>query len=110
LRKIAEGATADLREGLGPEFKDLELDDLNPRRFVQKHLLDDLDTPGTREEVPVPTVATQKDAAATGGPAGAGVASADARSTDTGGVAVGKGAATATAVAADWTPFDIDAT
>ena len=42
LRKIAEGAKTDLREGLGPEFSDFELDDLNPRRFVQKHLLSDL--------------------------------------------------------------------
>lgn len=42
LRKIAEGAKADLREGLGPEFSDFDLDDLNPRRFVQKHLLSDL--------------------------------------------------------------------
>jgi sec-independent protein translocase protein TatB len=39
LRKIAEGAKSDLREGLGPEFDDFDLDDLNPRRFVQKHLL-----------------------------------------------------------------------
>jgi sec-independent protein translocase protein TatB len=41
LRRIAEGAKADLREGLGPEFQDFDFDDLNPRRFVQKHLLDD---------------------------------------------------------------------
>ena len=33
----------DLREGLGPEFQDFDFDDLNPRRFVQKHLLDDMD-------------------------------------------------------------------
>jgi sec-independent protein translocase protein TatB len=42
LRKIAEGAKADLQEGLGPEFADFDIDDLNPRRFVQKHLLSDL--------------------------------------------------------------------
>ena len=42
LRRIAEGAKADLREGLGPEFSDFDLDDLNPRRFVQKHLFSDL--------------------------------------------------------------------
>ena len=38
LRRIAEGAKSDLREGLGPEFSDLEIEDLNPRRFVRKHL------------------------------------------------------------------------
>jgi sec-independent protein translocase protein TatB len=42
LRRIAEGAKADLRDGLGPEFQDFDFDDLNPRRFVQKHLLDDM--------------------------------------------------------------------
>jgi sec-independent protein translocase protein TatB len=42
LRRIAEGAKNDLRDGLGPEFADLELEDLNPKRFVQKHLFDDL--------------------------------------------------------------------
>jgi sec-independent protein translocase protein TatB len=41
LRRIAEGAKADLREGLGPEFEDFDFEDLHPRRFVQKHLLDD---------------------------------------------------------------------
>jgi sec-independent protein translocase protein TatB len=42
LRKIAEGAKNDLRDGLGPEFADFEIEDLNPKRFVQKHFLDDL--------------------------------------------------------------------
>ena len=41
LRQIAEGAKADLREDLGPEFQDFDFEDLNPRRFVQKHLFDD---------------------------------------------------------------------
>ena len=31
LRQIAESAKNDLREGLGPEFADLEIEDLNPR-------------------------------------------------------------------------------
>jgi sec-independent protein translocase protein TatB len=45
LRRIADGAKADLREGLGPEFQDFDFEDLNPRRFVQKHLLDDMADP-----------------------------------------------------------------
>jgi sec-independent protein translocase protein TatB len=52
LRKIAEGAKNDLREGLGPEFADFELDDLNPKRFVQKHLFNDVNgdsNPGAPE-------------------------------------------------------------
>ena len=47
LRRIAEGAKSDLREGLGPEFANFEIEDLNPRHFVQKHLLNDLDLNGT---------------------------------------------------------------
>jgi sec-independent protein translocase protein TatB len=41
LRKIAEGAKADLRGGLGPEFQDFDFQDLNPKNFVRKHLFDE---------------------------------------------------------------------
>ncbi|MGP7998085.1 MAG: sec-independent translocase [Streptosporangiaceae bacterium] len=41
LRKLADGATRDLREGLGPEFEDFDLRDLHPGNFVRKHLFDD---------------------------------------------------------------------
>jgi sec-independent protein translocase protein TatB len=43
LRRIAEGAKNDLREGLGPESADFEIEDLNPKRFVHKHLFGDPD-------------------------------------------------------------------
>jgi len=45
LRRIADGAKADLKEGLGPEFADFDLDDLNPKRFVQKHLMEGFEEP-----------------------------------------------------------------
>ncbi len=41
LRKIAESAKDDLREGLGPEFT-FEIEDLNPKWFAQKHLLNNV--------------------------------------------------------------------
>jgi sec-independent protein translocase protein TatB len=41
LRRLADSATQDLREGLGPEFADFDVSDLNPKNFVRKHLLDD---------------------------------------------------------------------
>lgn len=44
LRRLADVAKADLQEGLGPEFRDFDLNDLNPRNFVRKHLWDELDT------------------------------------------------------------------
>jgi sec-independent protein translocase protein TatB len=43
LRKLADGATRDLREGLGPEFSDFDVRDLHPGNFVRKHLLDGID-------------------------------------------------------------------
>jgi sec-independent protein translocase protein TatB len=56
LRRIADSAKSDLREGLGPEFQDFDFEDLNPKTFVRKHLMDDLEaaisapsaTPGTQ--------------------------------------------------------------
>ena len=41
LRRLADSATRDLREGLGPEFADFDVTDLHPKNFVRKHLLDD---------------------------------------------------------------------
>jgi sec-independent protein translocase protein TatB len=52
LRKIAESAGNDLREGLGPEFADFEIEDLNPRRFVQKHLSGDLNADQEAQQQP----------------------------------------------------------
>lgn len=46
LRRLAEQAKSDLTDGLGPEFADFDVTDLNPRAFVRKHLLDDLESNG----------------------------------------------------------------
>lgn len=43
LRRMAEGAKLDLQDHLGPEFRDFDVNDLNPRHFVRKHLLDGLE-------------------------------------------------------------------
>ena len=48
LRRIADGAKNDLREGLGPEFSDFDIEDLNPKRFVAKHLFDDVNGDSAR--------------------------------------------------------------
>ncbi|MBE1534329.1 sec-independent translocase [Actinomadura algeriensis] len=44
VRQMANSARSDLQEGLGPEFKDFDIADLNPKTFVRKHLLEDDDT------------------------------------------------------------------
>lgn len=39
LRNIGNDARAQLREELGPEFDDFRMSDLNPKTFVQRHIL-----------------------------------------------------------------------
>jgi sec-independent protein translocase protein TatB len=93
LRRIAEGAKADLKEGLGPEFADFDLDDLNPRRFVQKHLLDDFDA-ANGSHVP-----------------GAGAAGTAAANGSANGSTAANGVAPATVLAAGQTPpYDPEST
>ncbi|MET8679218.1 sec-independent translocase [Streptomyces sp. NPDC004647] len=43
VRDFSEGAKADIRSELGPEFKDFEFEDLNPKTFVRKQLMDNDD-------------------------------------------------------------------
>ena len=43
LRQMANNARADLEANLGPEFKNFDPADLNPKAFVRKHLLDDVE-------------------------------------------------------------------
>jgi sec-independent protein translocase protein TatB len=38
LREFSETAKEDIRKELGPEFKDFEFEDLNPKTFVRKQL------------------------------------------------------------------------
>jgi sec-independent protein translocase protein TatB len=57
LRRIADAAKADLQEGLGPEFRDVNLNDLNPRTFVRKHLSDDLGGDGGTRPPETPSTA-----------------------------------------------------
>ncbi len=40
LREFSDSAKADIRNELGPEFKDFEFEDLNPKTFVRKNLLE----------------------------------------------------------------------
>ncbi len=42
LRRMAEGAKSELQENLGPEFSQFDLNDINPKHFVRKHLLDNV--------------------------------------------------------------------
>lgn len=41
IREFSESAKQDIREELGPEFKDFEFEDLNPKTFIRKQLDND---------------------------------------------------------------------
>ncbi|MBM7786025.1 sec-independent translocase [Tenggerimyces flavus] len=43
VRAMAQNARRELTKELGPEFEDFDINDLNPRTFVKKRLLNDLD-------------------------------------------------------------------
>ncbi len=45
VREMAQGARTQLKSELGPEFGDIDIDSLNPKTFVRKHLLEGLDDP-----------------------------------------------------------------
>lgn len=40
VRQFSDSAKEDIRTELGPEFKDFEFEDLNPKTFARKHLVD----------------------------------------------------------------------
>ncbi|WP_455352619.1 sec-independent translocase [Streptomyces sp. SYSU K217416] len=43
IRDFSESAKHDIRSELGPDFKDFEFEDLNPKTFVRKQLMDNDD-------------------------------------------------------------------
>ena len=43
VRSVAGNAQQQLNKELGPGFEDLDLRDLNPKTFIQKHLLDEVE-------------------------------------------------------------------
>ncbi|MEU3185263.1 sec-independent translocase [Streptomyces sp. NPDC006923] len=43
IREFSENAKQDIRSELGPDFKDFDFEDLNPKTFVRKQLLDNDD-------------------------------------------------------------------
>lgn len=72
LREMAQTARTQLKSELGDTVGEFDFSDLNPRTFVRKHLLDDLDSdltsPGSGRPATSPTTAATM---ARGGPAAA---------------------------------------
>ncbi len=103
VRNIAGNAQQQLGKELGPGFADLDMRDLNPRTFIQKHLLDDVE----------PIVADVKSDFSEAGTMGKGAAQDltdaihDAKDVSYGGP---QDVMAANTLAARPTPFDSDAT
>lgn len=87
LRKMLDGARSELQENLGPEFSQLDLADLNPRRFVRKHLIEEITGDGVIRN-----------------------AIADVRSAANGGAAPSRSLPAAMLAPGDRPPYDIEAT
>ena len=51
IRVLANSATAELKENLGPGFEDLQAKDLNPKTFVKKQISDLLDEDSPQSKV-----------------------------------------------------------
>jgi len=108
VRDIAGNAQSQLSKELGPGFEDLDVRDLNPRTFIQKHLLDDVD----------PIVADVKtefsDAASAGRAVGSGRSDDGSADVDDSVKAISAGGPRDVMAAATparvLTPFDPDAT
>jgi sec-independent protein translocase protein TatB len=103
VRNIANNAQQQLGRELGPGFEDLDVRDLNPRAFIQKHLLDDV------EPIMADVKSELSDAKSIGQTARDDVSSAieGAKDVSPGGPADLMASATPSRVL---TPFDVDAT
>lgn len=49
VREFSDSAKEDIRRELGPEFKDFEFEDLNPKTFIRKNLMSEEDELGLKE-------------------------------------------------------------
>ncbi|MET0695739.1 MAG: sec-independent translocase [Propionibacteriaceae bacterium] len=103
VRNIAGNAQSQLGKELGPGFENLDVRDLNPRTFIQKHLLDDV------EPIMADVKSELADATSMGKAASKDVTDAieSAKSVSPGGPSDVMAAATPVRVL---TPFDPDAT
>ncbi|MCF3120245.1 Sec-independent protein translocase subunit TatB [Streptomyces arenae] len=118
IREFSDSAKADIRDELGPEFKDFEFEDLNPKKFLRKQL--DNDELGLKEirngfdlkkemnEVADAVHGRDSDSSDTGSDSGSGAGAASS-----GGARVDMQKKTAESKkldAGDRPPFDADAT
>ena len=95
VRKMLDGAKSELQENLGPEFSQLDLTDLNPKRFVRKHLVDEITGDGVILNAINDVRSAANVRAATNGAAANGTGTDGAASAAAGNTGVAAGAGTA---------------
>jgi sec-independent protein translocase protein TatB len=102
VRTMAGNAQNQLKKELGPGFEDVDFRDLNPKAFIKKHLLDDVE----------PIVADVKSDFAAGTAAGKGISKdiTDAVNNAKNGDGTSINGAEPALAARVLTPFDPDAT
>jgi sec-independent protein translocase protein TatB len=103
IREFSDSAKRDIRDELGPEFKDFEFEDLNPRRFAKKHLLDN-DELGLKElssSLDMRKELSEVTDAVNGRPAGSTAANGKAGNRISKGLSKGGGTAAASGTAAE---------
>lgn len=117
IRTMAGSAQQQLKDELGPEFSDVDVRDLNPKTFIQKHLLDDVEplVDDVKKELTEGTAAGRtaaSDVTAAIDDAKSTARSNGSSSGGTVGAAAAVGAAATNGVASPrvLTPFDPDAT
>ncbi|MFE1413826.1 sec-independent translocase [Streptomyces sp. NPDC085524] len=78
IRSFSDSAKQDIRSELGPEFKDFEFEDLNPKTFIRKQLTENEDLKEIRSSFDlrkelndVTDAVNSKEADAAAAPAGA---------------------------------------
>lgn len=122
VRNVAGSAQQQLKDELGPEFSDVDVRDLNPKTFIQKHLLDDVEplVDDVKKELADGTSAGRTaasdvssaidDAKSSTRSNGATVGAVGAATAVGAGVAVGAAATNGVASPRVLTPFDPDST
>ncbi|MEV7522438.1 sec-independent translocase [Streptomyces sp. NPDC091371] len=84
IRAFSDSAKQDIRSELGPEFKDFEFEDLNPKTFIRKQLTENEDLKEIRSSFDLRKELNDVTDAVNGKEADAPAASADGAATPAG--------------------------
>ncbi|MFI5827078.1 sec-independent translocase [Streptomyces sp. NPDC051578] len=110
IRSFSDSAKQDIRSELGPEFKDFEFEDLNPKTFIRKHLAENEDLREIRTSFDLRKELSEVTDAVNGKDTQPGPAASAAAATPVAGTGPDLLKKPAAPAAEQRTPFDADAT